>query len=176
MTIENIKDIKPPVSFPANHFLLIAAAVVAILAGLAFLVYFLRKRFKKELVKPSLPPKPAHQVAYEALAALRAKDLPGQGKVKQYYIELSSIARHYLENRFGIRAPEMTTEEFLSTLRVSEDLRGAHKNLLKEFLNHCDIVKFAGYGPRREEIEESFGAAKALVDETKIAEERIAGK
>jgi hypothetical protein len=166
--LEDIKDIKGPVYFPADYFLLmvILAAITAVI--LVFMIRFFLKRKKGRRTEVfSEPQKPAHQIAYEALQALKAKNLPQLGKIKQYYSELSDIARHYLENRFTIRAPEMTTEEFLYSLRDSNDLTGARKNLLKQFLNHCDLVKFAKYGPTQDEIEDSFASAKKLVDETR---------
>ena len=171
---EGIKDIKGPVSFPANHFFLIIIAAIASLAALIFLITFFLKRYlKKKTESPFIPREPADQIAYQALAGLKAKDLPRFGKIKEYYIELSDIVRRYMENRFSFRAPEMTTEEFLYFLRESDSLNGAHKNSLKQFLNHCDLVKFAKYGPTGHEIDDSFNFAKKLVDETKpVAEQR----
>lgn len=162
----DIRDIKPPVYFPGEYLFLMVIGIVIVLAGLVFLVIFLRKRLKKTKA-PNLTPKPAQQRALEALQALKAQDLPGQGRTKEYYFQLSDITRHYIENRFSIRAPEMTTEEFLFSLRDSSTLSAAQKNLLKEFLSLCDIVKFAKYGPSQKEIDESFNAAVKLVDETK---------
>ena len=127
---------------------------------------------KKKTESSFIPREAADKIAYQALERLKAKDLPRFGKIKEYYIELSDIVRRYMENRFSFRAPEMTTEEFLYFLRESDRLKGAHKNLLKQFLNHCDLVKFAKYGPTGQEIDGSFNFAKKLVDETKdIAEQ-----
>ena len=52
-----------------------------------------------------------------ALNRLRAQGLIEQGQFEDYYVQLSSIVRHYLEDRFHLRAPEMTTEEFLHDAR-----------------------------------------------------------
>ncbi len=163
----DIRDIKPPVYFPENYLFFIIIGIIIILAGLVFLVLFLRKRLKRHANGPQVPEKLAHQIACEALLALKAQDLAGLGKTKEYYFRLSDIVRHYIESRFSIKAPEMTTEEFLFSLRDSDVLSGRHKNLLKEFLGLCDIVKFAKYGPAQEEIDESFNAAMKLVEETK---------
>ncbi|MEA3306109.1 MAG: hypothetical protein U9R52_04770, partial [Candidatus Omnitrophota bacterium] len=113
--------------------------------------------------------RPAHRLAYEALRELEKKNYIKQGKIKKYYIELSDIARHYLENRFNIKAPEMTTEEFLLKAKEAKELGSEHKNLLKGFLSHCDSVKFAKYGPSEKEISSSFESAKILIDQTKSA-------
>jgi len=166
--LEDIKDIKGPVYFPADYFLFIVMLAVITVVILVFMIRFFLKRKKDRRSEVfSEPVKSAHQIAYEALEALKTKNLPQLGKVKQYYSELSDIARHYLENRFTVRAPEMTTEEFLYSLREANNLTSAHKNLLKQFLNHCDLVKFAKYGPTQDEIEDSFKSAKKLVDETR---------
>ncbi len=167
---EEIKDIKPPVFFPYSYMPLIIIFSLVLLATSVFLVKLFLNKIKKGQKEFAYPSKPAHQIAYEALELLRNKNLPVIGNVKEYYIDLSDIVRHYIENRFDIRAPEMTTEEFLFSLRDSGDLTGTHKNLLKEFLSHCDMVKFAKYGPTQEEIEGSFNVAKKLVDETKAQE------
>lgn len=164
---EGLRDIKPPVYFPANYFFLTLLGVLIVLAGLIFLVFYLLKRFKRKRLESASPRKLAHEVAYERLKSLKAKNLPAQGMTKTYYTELSDIVRHYIENRFNVRAPEMTTEEFLASLRYSGELSGAQKNLLKEFLNRCDMVKFAKYGPTQKEIDDSFNAAERFVDETK---------
>lgn len=174
--IQDIRDIRPPVYFPANYSLLIAIAAVIALVALFFLGRAFLKIMRERGPGPAAPaPKSAHQIALEALLALQAKNLPGAGKIKEYYFELSDIIRHYLEGRFNIRAPEMTTEEFLYFLRDSQSLYPAHKEMLREFLTLCDIVKFARYGPTGIEIKNSFDAAVKLVNETKgIAEEEMA--
>jgi hypothetical protein len=65
----------------------------------------------------------------------------------------------------------MTTEEFLSTIKDSRAFKDEHRELLKEFLSNCDMVKFAKYGPTSLEVLDSFKAARHLVDETKHEEE-----
>jgi hypothetical protein len=70
-----------------------------------------------------------------------------------------------------LKAPEMTTEEFLSFLRNSDKLQTGHKELLRQFLNHCDMVKFARYAPAQNEIDESFRSAKRLIDESRPGQE-----
>lgn len=126
-------------------------------------------RWKEEKLAAAAP-LPAHEIAYRELRQLKNRDLPGHGRVKEYYSVLSDIVRHYLENRFLYKAPEMTTEEFLESIRRSVDLETEHKELLKDFLSHCDLVKFAKYGPTPIEMLDSYNAAERLVDQTKVEE------
>ena len=71
-------------------------------------------------------------------------------------------------------APERTTEEFLAEMTVTDRLAGVHKELISNFLEHCDMVKFAAYGPDTREIENAFDSAIKLVDETKEVSEKEA--
>ncbi len=169
-----LRDIKPPLFFKADYTILIIILALIIIAAAALLIIYLLKKRQHKKPKETIPPKKAHEIAYELLNRLKAKNLPASGRVKEYYFEISKIVRSYIENRFSLKAPEMTTEEFLYSLKDSGILSGAQKNLVKEFLSQCDMVKFAKYGPTEEEIDTSFTSAKRLVDETKLEEKEQA--
>jgi hypothetical protein len=85
---------------------------------------------------------------------------------KPFCILVSDAVRLYLEERFGLRAPERTTEEFLDDLSRSAALTGSQKDSLKEFLSACDMVKFARYEPQRTELEALYDSALRLIEET----------
>lgn len=160
----DIKDIKPPLEFARKWWLwiLISSLTIFIIAGV--LVYFLLKTAKAQKILAA--PK-AHEIAYRALDSLKESDLLKNGLVSEYFFRLSLIVRQYLENRFYLRAPEMTTEEFLQAMKESDKLSSQIKSLLKDFLQQADMVKFAKYGPTAAEILGAFNAARRLVDETK---------
>jgi hypothetical protein len=149
-----------------------AAALVALLA--AALVAYLRRA--RPLPAPE-PPAPPHQRALDALARLRERHLPERGEVEPYFVELSEILRRYLEERFGLRAPEQTTEEFLATVSNTEAgrraIESAHRDLLRDFLTRADLVKFARETPGAEDCEEAGAGAERFVRDT-IPEERPA--
>ncbi|MBF0343812.1 MAG: hypothetical protein HQL06_06230 [Nitrospirae bacterium] len=162
----DIKDIKDLEETKKPWLYVIIGATV--LALMALITYLIRKR-RAAKAKP-LVRKAAHEIAYEDLDRLRASNLLSDGLIKEYFTELSAIVRHYIEDRFSLKAPEMTTEEFLDKMKTSAQLPPAQKELLKDFLKRSDMVKFARYGPTSEEIEASFAAAKRFVDETKTLE------
>ena len=99
-----------------------------------------------------------------------AEDLPRKGEIKPFYQRISDILRHYIENRFGLHAPEQTTEEFLGLMQASPALPPVYQGLLKEFLQHCDLVKFAEHVPSTEDIQNTFDACKNFIFETKAEE------
>ncbi|MFH1777152.1 MAG: hypothetical protein ABH952_06325 [Candidatus Omnitrophota bacterium] len=158
-----IRDIKGPVRFPRkiSSYLIGGLLVLVIISGLV--IYLARKKKKNEII----PPPPAHEIAYRDLEILRQEQLVPQGRIKEYHQRLSDIIRHYLENRFELRAPEMTTEEFLIKVKDANTLSIEQKGLLRTFLSHCDLVKFAEYGPTETEIDASYDSARVFVEQTK---------
>jgi len=115
---------------------------------------------------PAPPLKAPHEIALEALERLRQEALPSRNAYEEYYVRLSDIVRAYIEGRFSLRAPEMTTEEFLQLASQGQALSFDHRSSLQTFLAHCDMVKFARYQPSGSEADEAFGAARRFVQET----------
>ena len=70
-----------------------------------------------------------------------------------------------------VKAPEMTTDEFLVHVKTLSVLNDAQKEFLKEFLIASDMVKFARYGSTAIEMTNALNAAKRLVQETTPLEE-----
>ena len=162
----DIRDLKDPPGVPRSYlWILYLAGAAVILAAAAFLLYrkFARPE-KKE--PPPPPPRPAGEIALEELERIRRADLPGRGLIKEYYSRVSDTVRRYLENRFALRAPERTTEEFLQEMATTSHLTGDQQELVAAFLEEADLVKFARYGPTEKEIAAVFAAAVRLVRET----------
>lgn len=110
----------------------------------------------------------AYDVAMERLGRLERRGLPTPEVVGDWYVELSGIIRRYLEDRYSLRAPELTTEEFLQVARASGVLTTKHRELLTAFLTGCDRVKFARYAPDDEESRQSLQAARSFLEDTRI--------
>ncbi len=108
----------------------------------------------------------AYEIARWRLDRLLAKPRPAAEQIDAFYVELSGIVRRYLEDRFELRAPELTTEEFLASVGQSPDLSRDHQALLRDFLRQADLVKFAGIQPTSNDIEHSLDAARRFIDET----------
>ena len=161
----DIRDIKAPEPVPVDWrpYYLLGGGIALLLAVVAIL-YRLLNRPRR--ARPAPPARPPHEIAADALADLRRRNLIAVGAFKEYYSALSDIVRIYLEQRFRLRAPEMTTEEFLLTTAREGRLEAAHRRLLGEFLSESDLVKFARHLPTIADSERAWGAAKRFVDET----------
>lgn len=110
--------------------------------------------------------RPAHMLALVALEQLEREDLIGQGRIDEFYLRVSTIVRHYIEWRFNVRAPEQTTEEFLAALLHATGAIAEYRAALTDFLQQCDLVKFARHRPRPSDMEEALTRARAFVTAT----------
>ena len=110
----------------------------------------------------------AYDVAMQRLAKLKGRGWPDETVVDAFYVELSHIVRRYIEDRWGVRAPELTTEEFLRASRSELRLAPVQRELLEAFLSTCDRVKFAGYRPGEFEARQAFGEAQGFLEDTKL--------
>jgi hypothetical protein len=136
--------------------------LIGIIVGIVILIGALRRRAVRQ-ARVS-----AYDEAVRRLEALGARGAPDSGAADSWYVELSSIVRRYLEGRYGVRAPELTTEEFLQEARRAAGLAQNHRELLTAFLERCDRVKFAGYRPDSEESMATLKAARAFVEDTRV--------
>jgi hypothetical protein len=158
----DIRGIKPPVEIPNEWlWLWITLALVALVA--AGIVAWLLSRRQKAMA-PVAPPIPPHVRAKQKLA----EALMFISDANRFCTEVSNTLRLYLEERFNLRAPERTTEEFLVELRTSKHLTVDQKQSLGGFLESCDLVKFARFEPNETMLRQLHDAALRLVDETQF--------
>lgn len=168
------KDIAPPVALTRRGlplWLTILLGIVALLCLLAALWWWYRRRTRPA---EAPPPRPAHLVALEALRQLQHDNLITMGRIDEFYVRLSAIVRRYVEWRFGLRAPEQTTEEFLAVAHTTGDIIGAHRDLLGAFLQQCDLVKFARHQPTSDDMQRVWDSAKTFVEHTADEQVRVA--
>jgi len=176
-TTKAIYDIKQPFAVKYNFWdwlrdnwpwVVIPLVVLLLIAGL---IYYLRKRPKKEVVVKVIEPEiPVHVIALNKLKELRDKKLWQQGEIKAYYIELSDVLREYLEKRYAIKTHEKTTDEIFDGLKHI-DVSGDNKNMLRQILVLSDLVKFAKEKPTPAENDESIEQATSFVINTQQAKQ-----
>ncbi len=169
-----LEDIEGVVPMPREAttwwvWLVVGAGVALVLAG--GLTWFVLRRSGKLKIERIF--KPAHEIAYARLRALVAEDLVGAGRIKEFYERISGILRYYIEDRFDLHAPERTTEEFLAELQRTDVLAASDKDVLGEFLVHCDLVKFAKHAPTTEQIQRTFDLVKDFIERTRSDERKV---
>jgi hypothetical protein len=115
---------------------------------------------------PPPPPRPPELVAAEALARLRGRLPRSHDEVPAFVVEVSAVLRTYIEGRFGLRAPEETTEEFLPLVAAHPALAG-QRDTLAQFLTGCDLVKFARHRPEPASMAALLATAEGFVEVTR---------
>lgn len=111
-------------------------------------------------------------VALEALGRLEKRELPNDQKTADaWYVELSSIVRRYVEGRFSLHAPRLTTEEFLERAKGSHQLSEENKRLIYRLLERSDRVKFTDFVPSAQETSQMLADARLFIETTRISEE-----
>ena len=151
---------------PWATLLLIASGAMVVVAGsvLAYRGWRTRRRIALQ--------RSAYDDAIAQLGVLAARGAPGAEDADAWFVQLSAIVRRYLERRYEIRAPELTTEEFLVEASRGTRLSSEHRQLLTSFLERCDRVKFAGYRPDAQESIDTLASARAFVEDTRLREDQ----
>ncbi len=166
----DIRGLKPQAEIPRDRRLLsmyIAVALaVLLLLGLAWWYFRYHRRGETPFVRRE-PPRPAHEVAMEALLALQKSGLIEQENGKEFCSHLSDILRHYLAGRYFVNAMELTTEETLRALQP-HGLSTQQTRSVTDILSFCDLAKFARYQPEQEAMRDRLQLAIAFVEQTQI--------
>jgi hypothetical protein len=156
---EDIRDIRGPKGiFPLWQ-------VVALLAGGALLAIggYAAWRWARRRKAPR--PQQLFEIALQRLEEIRSLMQPSS--VREFSIAISDIVRRYIEDEFKVTATHRTTEEFLHDLLESSNAAlAAHRNLLAQFLEQCDMAKFAGMGLSMRLMESLHRSARSFVIES----------
>jgi hypothetical protein len=152
--------LKPLIAIPNFWLWAIWIASILALCAVAWLAWrYWRKKAAAILAVPPVPPHVRARRALEAALALLSDP-------KAFSIAVSGASRGYLEERFNFHAPDRTTEEFLHELQGTNLLTTEQKLSLGDFLENCDLIKFAKYEPTETELRALHAAALKLVNET----------
>ena len=135
---EEFHDIVPPVDYSLIPPWLVFVITFVVLSLLGLVVWwFVRRR------KPELPPKAPRELAMEELEQIR--DAIERMNPYQFSIRVSDILRRYVTQQYGVPATRQTSIEFLTAAAKAPSFSADDKSLLEDFLNRCDLIKFAKY-------------------------------
>jgi len=166
---DGLADIRPPFFYLHSYFwywIILAALLIGALV--AYLVIKLQP-------KKVLSAKTAYDLALEQLEKARA--LLREDAPIPYAVLVSETIRSYLGQRFHAPSSRRTTEEFLRQMEADRATPLAeHRNLLRDFLQSCDLVKFARYQPTLAELELVQQRATSFVTATKPQPAPVNGK
>jgi hypothetical protein len=153
LAAEEFHDIAPPVDYSLIPPWLIFLGVFVLLTAIGLLVWFIARALRR--------PTPIQSPRDRALARLEQMR-PEIEKLNPYRfsIRVSDILRRYVTEQFNLPVTRQTSVEFLAGLSRSSPFSDDEKSLLEDFLNRCDLIKFARYEATASEsqllLEEAF--------------------
>lgn len=135
-----------------EQVLLVAA--VLILLALAWLLW--RRRVRLSQAEPEEPP---HVIALRELRQWQREDDFCQ---RDAVVQISATLRRYLQGRFGLRAPTLTSEEFWQPGHLAKIPRHYHE-FWRYFFAASDGIKYAGLQPSERQFRELTKSAIQFV-------------
>lgn len=161
----DIKDIASADEGMGNWWIYVLI-VLAIIGIGAFVYWYVKKRQLKKIEEEVY--KTPIEKATSLLNNLEQKELVQKGEIKEYYSELTDIARNYIEEAIHIPAMESTTSELIQAIRVASTqkkmtLTPETVENLERVLRQADLVKFAKSKPLDFEITEDRNKIQKVI-------------
>ena len=150
----DIKDISTVDNGIGDWWKYILALIIIL--GIGAFVYWYVKKHQKKKIEEEVYKTPIEK-ATSLLNNLEQKELVQKGEIKEYYSELTDIARNYIEEAIHIPAMESTTSELIQAIRTASTkkkmaLTPETVENLERVLRQADLVKFAKSKPLDFEI------------------------
>ncbi len=138
LLVEDLHDIAPPVDYSLLPPGLIFGGSCVVLALLGLIGWWMVRRRRR--------PVPAESACARALSQLQhaAAEIDALTPYT-FSIRVSDVLRGYVQEQFQLPSTRQTSVEFLGSLKQSSSFTEADKWLLGEFLQRCDLIKFARY-------------------------------
>jgi Domain of unknown function (DUF4381) len=143
---EEFHDIAPPIDYSLISPWLVFLGVFVLLTVIGLVVWFIAKSLRRPT-----PPQPPRERALALLEQIRTQ-ITALNPYR-FSIRVSDILRRYVTEQFGLPVTRQTSVEFLNGLRNSSPFSEDEKSLLEDFLNRCDLIKFARYEATRSDSE-----------------------
>src|SRR6476469_2351681 len=134
----DIHEIAPPVDYSLVPPWVVFVGIAVALALLGLIAWWIRKRAQR--------PKPIRSARDRALDALAQVEREMETlSPYQFSIAASDLLRGYVTEQYQLPVTRQTSFEFLSLLAKSSPFSEDEASLLGDFLQRCDLIKFARY-------------------------------
>lgn len=138
-------DLKDQIKYPLTAQEILVPTAIGLGGGalIVLAIIFILGRIRKREGKVEVPRDPAHIVALRELDRYRSDKFWAPEKQKTFYSGITDTLKVYIDDRFGVDAPEMTTAELFAAIKDNKDIPGGLYAELKSLFETADFVKFA---------------------------------
>lgn len=165
--MEDIHDIKELIEilpfWQNNLILLITLGLILTTIISIIILFYLKKRKSRKNTQlnneVNLSP---YEKAIKDL--INSKEIMHPGMDKLLSTNISNVIRHYVEKAFNYSVSKKTTEEFLHNLQEEMTLTSKSLEALAQFLEMCDLAKYAKIEFTSNEQKALYEKAKSFLD------------
>ena len=161
LAVEELHDIAPPVDYSLLPPWVIFCVALVVLVLIGLIGWWIRRRW----MRPKPQPSPRE----------RTLDLLNRigGEIEtlspyQFSIRVSDILRRYVTDQYQLPVTRQTSVEFLAALTRASPFSEDEKSLLEDFLNRCDLIKFARYDATTDDSRLLLAEATRFVEGGKL--------
>ena len=170
-TTYQIHDIKGQVRYPVTLAEILPYILgIWLIAILAVAVWALLASRRRKGAEGSAYKDPPYLVALRKLERYRGNKFWAPEKQKTFYSGITDALREYIDSRYGIDAPEMTTAELFDSLKHT-DVPADLFMEMKDLFETADLVKFAKAFATEEENAAAVPSAVRFVTATYQSEQ-----
>lgn len=159
--VPDIHEIAPPVDYSLVPPWVIYGGVGLGVVLLGLIGWLIRKRARRP--KPQQSPRDR---ARQELTHIRSE--METLTPYQFSIRVSDILRGYVTEQYRLPVTRQTSVEFLNALAKASSFSEDEKALLEDFLNRCDLIKFARYDATIEDSRLLLAEATRFVEGGKL--------
>jgi hypothetical protein len=134
---EDFHEIAPPVDYSLIPTWAVFVGTFLALSIIGLMVWLIARR------KKPVPVKSARERTLEFLDRM-ADEIEMLSPYK-FSIRVSDVLRSYVTEQYNLPVTRQTSIEFLNVIKTTSPFSEDEKQLLRDFLDRCDLIKFARY-------------------------------
>jgi hypothetical protein len=136
--VADIHEIAPPVDYSLIPPWVVYCGLALALIVIGLISWWIRNRLRRPKPEQSPRDRAVQRLEYAALEMETVTPY-------QFSIRVSDILRQYVTEQYQLPVTRQTSVEFLAALAKASPFSEDEKSLLEDFLNRCDLIKFARY-------------------------------
>jgi hypothetical protein len=135
---EELHDIAPPIDYSLLPPWVIFCGALIAFALLGLTGWWIWRRWQRP------KPQPSPRARTLELLDRISREMETLSPY-QFSIRVSDILRRYVTDQYQLPVTRQTSVEFLAALAKTSPFSEDERTLLEDFLNRCDLIKFARY-------------------------------